>query len=310
MIDAQYFLARNYFAIRGNETNKLSDNAYGTIATSVLRSIIKIYEELPSRKVILLWDTYPYIKHDLLSDYKGSRSYTTDEDVEAEEDPEVKAKLEIDAHNLNQRGRAKWLLRDLSDYGLPSFYKKGYEADDLAYIISNHIKELGKTGCLVTIDSDWNYWINDHIDWYSPKRGITTYNDTIEELGLVHDLSLFEYKRLYDSFYGSHNDYSQTVTDENWNYSFNDFYELYLNTNDKSILFKDYNLFKSQYQALDIINYPENNKVNSMMYYLDKTGSIPSKGNWESFRVNNSLSITPDELWKIINNLDKSLFYD
>lgn len=292
IVDCQYFLARNYFAILSN-FDKLPDNGWAMIATSVIRSLIKLRDSLEFRKMILVWDTYPYIKHQLLQgDYKSGRSYTTDEDVEECEDPEEKARLEIDAFNLKQRGQAKWLLKDLSKFGLPSFYKKGYEADDLAYIISNRVKELGHSAVIVSIDSDWNYWINENVDWYSPKRGLKTYKETLAELGLPHDLSLFEYKRLYDSFYGSHNDYYQTVTDENWNMSFLNFYELFKNSKNKESLFKDYNLFVNQYNALDVLNYEEHNKVQSMLYYMDKSGGIPSKGMWESFRTKNCLSVT------------------
>lgn len=311
VIDAQYFLTRNYFAIRGSGSNKLPDTSYATIASSVIRSIIKVFEEVPSKKVILLWDTYPYYKHTLLEDYKGTRSYTTDEDVEAEEDPEIKAQLEIDAHNLKQRGLAKRLLKELNSFGLPSFFKSGYEADDLAYVVSNKIKELSKTGCLVSIDSDWTYWINESVDVLNPKKmEITTHKDMVDYLELEHPLSLFEYKQLYDSFYGSHNDYIQTVTDDNWSYSFNEFYQLYLDTKDKSTLFKDYDRFKLQYHGLSILEYPEFNKVQSMMYYLDKTGGIPSKSQWEEFRTEKLLSVTVDELDKIISKLDINLYYD
>lgn len=82
IVDCQYFLARNYFAILSN-FNKLPDNGWAMIATSVIRSLIKLRDSLEFRKMILVWDTYPYIKHQLLQgDYKSGRSYTTDEDVE------------------------------------------------------------------------------------------------------------------------------------------------------------------------------------------------------------------------------------
>lgn len=307
IVDAQWLLTRNYFAIKSNY-DRMPDNASKLISTSVLRSIIKLTEVLRFKKVILLWDSYPYHKHTLLQDYKGSRSFTTWDDVEAEEDPEVKARLEIDAHNLQQRSNAKIFLRDLSSMGLPSFYKKGYEADDLAYIFSNRVLEEGKTAVLVSIDTDWNYWINPNVDWYSPKSGVTNYKDTLESLNYDSSLTLFEYKRHYDAFYGSHNDFSNTVTDEAWNLSFNEFYSKYLNK--EYDIFQDKSLFEKQYQSLDILNYPGIDKIHSMVYFMDKSGSLPSRGQWEAFRANNGINITDTEYFKLINNLDPKLFWD
>lgn len=311
IIDAQWLLARNYYAIRGSESNRLPDNGYSIIASSVIRSIMKLTETFQFRKAILLFDTYPYHKHTILSgDYKSSRSYTTDEMVEECEDPEEKARLEIDAHNLNQRGQAKWLIKELGPYGLPSFYKKGYEADDLAYIVANKIQDLGKSGILVSIDNDWNYWINPSVDWYSPSYGITTYLDTLKNIPIPEGLTLFEYKRYYDSFYGSHNDFWQTCQDDKYDFSFPDFYAMFKDKGVCEELFKEPQLFKMQYEALDIENYPEIRKVHSMMYYLDKTGGIPSKGMWEKFRSRKCLPITDTEYFRFLNKLDWSLFYD
>lgn len=310
IIDAQWLLARNYFAIKGNY-DQLPSNGSAMIASSVISSLIKFTEEHNFRKIILLFDTYPYHKHEILAgDYKSSRTYTTDEMVDEEEDPVQKRILEIDRFNLNQRGKAKWILKELGAFGMPSFYKKGYEADDLAYLVSNRIQELGQTGLLVSIDSDWNYWINPSVDWYSPNRGITTYQDTMDELGLPKNLSLFDYKIHYDSFYGSHNDFYQTVTDENWNRTFVDFYKEFSNTDNKASLFKDYNLYKKQIDAMDIHNYPGHQKASSMMYYLDKTGGIPSKGMYEEWRTKKLITVPDWRYWKLVEKLSPELYYD
>lgn len=305
--DAQWLLARNYFAIRGSSENKLSNTAYGSIVSSVLRSIIKMNSEVPARKIILLWDTYPYHKHTILSgDYKSSRLYTTEDDVENAENEEERLRLEIDAHNLHQRGKSKWILKDLSSYGLPSIFKSGYEADDLAFLISRKFKDSKERIVLVTVDTDWSYFTNDNVDWYSPKRGLSTYEDIKSDINLPSDLELFEYKRLYSSFYGSHDDYYNTVTDENYKLSFVEFYSKY--KNNEPDLFSDKSLFEKQYYALKIENYPEYNKVNSILYYMDSMGSIPSRGTWEAFRVNNLIQVSDTEYFKLIDSFDHKLF--
>jgi hypothetical protein len=311
VIDAQWLLTRNYHAIKHSYEGELDENAYKVIASSVIQSIVKLIEELPSRKVILVFDTYPYYKSTMLNDeFKDSRIYVTDEDVEEETDPEKKAELAIEAFNLKQRGKAKMLLKQLSEYGLPSFFKSGYEADDLVYIIASKIKELDLNGVIISIDSDWNYWINENVDWYSPKRGTTTYKDTIDYLQMPEGLSLFEYKRLYDSFYGSHNDYRQTVKDELYEYSFNDFYKMFIESKDRNELFSDYEKFLAQYDALGITEYPEFNKVQSMMYYIDKSGSIPSQGQWEMFSTKNGLTVNASYFNRLLKYLDSNFYQD
>lgn len=312
LIDSQWLLTRNFFAIRGGSENKLANNAHLTIAGSVISSIMKFLDVVPAKKVILLFDTYPYHKSIFLTDYKGTRTYTTMEDAEnMDDEDENKEQALIDAHNLNQRGKAKKILTGLESIGLPSFRKSGYEADDLAYEMANRIHENNQTAILVSIDSDWGYWINPSVDWYSPTRGVTTYEDMIQEIGQIPGLSLYDYKGLYDSFYGSHNDLVQTVTDEMWDLTFIDFYKLYMNTNNKSKLFQDYDLFKAQLQSQNITNYPEYNKVRSMTYYLDKAGSIPTESRIDKVLANQGVSINRHNfMWYVNNYFDKSLFYD
>lgn len=361
IIDAQWLLTRNYHAVK-SQYDQLPANGHAIIVSSVLNSLVKFQDQFQFKKILLLFDTYPYFKHQLLSgDYKSSRTYTTDEDVEdGDYDIEIQkvfrdllitsinedkydnpelinigitnkelavAKLEsieleileaekaqeslrIDSFNLKERGKAKWMLKGLAQYGLPSFYKKGYEADDLAYLMANKIQELNSTALLISIDNDWNYWINANTDWYSPNRGVVTYKETLDELKLPKGLSLFDYKRHYDSFYGSHNDYWQTVKQENYDRTFLDFYDEFCKSADQKELFDDYELFKKQLNAIDIENYPEIRTAHSMMYYIDKSGGLPSKGMYEEWRTKNIVTVEDWKYWKLIGTFDPSLFYD
>lgn len=314
LIDAQYILTRNYYAIRGAADNELNLAAHLLIASSVISSVMKIQAEVKSRKIILLWDTYPYHKHSILSgDYKSERSYTTDEDVEEEGiSDEERESRRIDANNLHQRSKAKYLLKSLGPLGLPSFFKSGYEADDLAYLASKNILSRGQTGIIVSKDSDWGFWINQNVSWMKLGKSNEIYceSDIRSENKIPDDLSTFKYKALYDSFYGSHNDLYQTCTDECWNLSFQEFYNKYKEFGVVDELFKDKELFKLQYSSFDIDHYPGIEKISGMMYYLDKTGGIPTPGQVDEFFSSQGMNVNSYNYCRMISSLDQSLYYD
>jgi hypothetical protein len=313
LIDAQYILTRNYFAIRGSAYNELSESAYLDLCSSFLRSIINLECEVQAKKVILLWDTYPYYKNDILyGEFKSDRQYTTEDDVQEEGiDDEERERRRIDASNLQQRSRAKIILKDLAGIALPSMYKRGFEADDLAYIIAREIKSRGETGVLISRDSDWGFWINDCFSWYNPKtEEYKTHSDIRKENNIPEELSLFDYKKYYDSFYGSHNALQQTCTDEMWYKSFIEFYSLYKKLGASEELFKDPDLFKRQLESFDIEAYPEFYKLKSMMYYIDKSGRYPSLGNFDEFASEIGLQMPSYMYNRLLENLDPTKFYD
>lgn len=313
LVDAQYILTRNYFAIRGSAYNELSESAHLGLCSSFLSSIIKIQNYLQASKIILLWDTYPYCKHDILyGDYKSDRDYTTEEDVQEEGiTDEERERRRIDANNLAQRSEAKKILKNLSEIALPSMFKKGFEADDLAYVVAREIRDRGESGVLVSSDTDWAFWINENFTWYSIKNEtLKTDKDVRVENNIPDELSLFDYKKYYDSFYGSHNALQQTCTDEMWYKSFNEFYELYKKLGPSTELFKDVDLLKRQLESFDIESYPEYYKLRSMMYYLDKSGRYPSLGNFDEFASKLGLQMPSYSYNKLLEHLDPRKFYD
>lgn len=118
-------------------------------------------------------------------------------------------------HNQQMKYQAGYILRHLDLMGLPCFGKKGWEADDLAYLVSNKLEKEGKTGILVSVDSDWGYWLRPNIEWYRTNRDeVYGYWDVREENDIPEELTNFEYKKLYDSIYGSHNDLGSCVHPE------------------------------------------------------------------------------------------------
>lgn len=314
LIDCQWLLARNYFAIRGPEHNPLPEYADRWIVSSVIQSLAKIVRELeePIDKLTLLWDTYPYHKHSILEgDYKSGRDYTTDEDVEEEEDPEAKALLEIKANNLKIRGRAKWALKELGDIGIPSMYKRGYEADDLAYMVSREMLNREDNALLISIDSDWPFFCNERTRVYNPNRKV--FHDEAKvryDNNIPDDMSLYEYKSLYDSMYGSHNGLWQSCSDEHWNTPVREFMKLYKELGVVDELFKDKEMFERQLMSFDVLSYPELNKVSGMMYYLDKNGSLLSPGQLEGFFTKNLYEVNSTSIYNMLEKFDKKLFYE
>lgn len=233
--DAQYILHRNFEALKSRtkiqELVRLEDGEGDTNIMEVIYTynfnandlvkqffwtICKFVREVKTcDKVILLWDRSPYHKQSLLPDFKGSRTYTSQETLDewdVENDPAGYLQ-EKETHRINMvKGEAKyWIINNLNQI-LPSVIHDGYEADDLAYILST----LGtKRGAVCSADSDWMYWISPDMHYLNfNKKEAWTYemvdeycDGNAKALGITN----FEMKKYMDSLMCSHNDLKPTT---------------------------------------------------------------------------------------------------
>jgi len=183
IIDANYILFRNM--------NQLASYAYPEpilkedLLRLTLQSFMKLKREYNFRYPLLLWDSSPYHKITAIENYKADRYIPTDEeyqDLESKKEtedlsPEELAEIEeqqvaIRTNQANFEIASTIKYEFISDYdntGFNSVIKKGYEADDLAWLIASYLnEELPDTrSILLTADKDWVNFKLPNIDFIS-----------------------------------------------------------------------------------------------------------------------------------------------
>lgn len=240
------------------------------IVQSLVWSFAKIAREhVDCDRCILLWDKSPYFKERILPDFKGHRRRITQEDLElfdVESDPIGYLNLREQLRVEGVKNEAKyWSINNLYKIGFPSIIRGGYEADDLAYLFSEEVKNDDRKCIICSVDSDWKFWINKNVDLYNPvKRKFITYENVWDELGdKVKNLgiSLFDVKCYLDSLYNSHNNLKST-TKCRWK----DFSKVVSNIlNGDYSLIDDMETFEKNMKSFNIASYPGVDDVKSII---------------------------------------------
>lgn len=220
IIDAQYILRRNFKAMRGRVI-------YTLLEKSFLQSIMKLKKDIGFSRPVLCFDKGPYIKSETIKEYKKDRHYISSTDVEEiekrinnseelglseEEVEQLKKELESikeQADNEAEFIKAKYdLINNLPSMGFPVIIKQGFEADDIAFALSEKVRELGKTAVLLTVDRDWVGFRSREVYYLTPNDRRDTrddicryYIDISRRLNVpLYDVGIL--KEIYDS---SHN---------------------------------------------------------------------------------------------------------
>jgi len=219
-IDAQYLLRRNSFRIYREYEGKIAP--WTVLMQSFLHSVAILRSEVGFDQPILLWDSGPYRKCNIIKSYKSDRNHISLETLRKaeayyEEYPsgESLELLKDIQHEYTQEenfNRAKAeLLKNTSDV-FPSLIAEGIEGDDWAVMLTL-LPELTEKSVLLSIDSDWMYMITESLDLYRMTKNPTlyTYEDIKEEWELDwwfkfigKPFHLMHYKACYDIYYGNH----------------------------------------------------------------------------------------------------------
>jgi hypothetical protein len=225
---------------------------YTDLMQSFFYSVAKLVREHPARKVILLFDKSPYVRTQMVKDYKSSRVYYTDSDLEklTQDDNPVKYfQVQSNVEFNKIKNHAKYSICSyFPKFGMPIFIVLGLEADDLAYIAARNCKDLSEKVAICSVDSDWRYRINPNCDVITPKGKVITYEEMIKTIPEGWDL--YQYHKYNDTFFGGHNDLHLTLTELGKNKSID---ELKSAVEDgKSEYFTDIDLVKVQLKTFDI----------------------------------------------------------
>lgn len=171
-----------------------------------LGSIFKLIRENDFYIPILLFDSKPYYKSEVIGEYKSNRKRYTEEDLKlldsnSENYQKEYDKINNDIKKNNIINQAKdYIINNWNHFCIPIIYK-GLEADDISFYLS---KILDDKTLHISKDSDWEYHCTNinHDVLIIKKSGNILYKyDSI----LDYNIPL-EYQKVFDElFKSSHN---------------------------------------------------------------------------------------------------------
>lgn len=233
LIDLSYIMQRNLFAVsKGKGVGEYTAGEVIRITIQTINKVIRDYD-ITCDKFILVYDKWDkelggYYRTWLLKpfvDYKGSRVYMTDEEVErmiasGEYTEEQIQKAKNEAYMNKVKYDAKWgMIKDMKNIGVPCFGLEGYEYDDLAWLSSclmsdPEVNPEKKKSIFITKDSDLLYSLSPMMDYFKLPTGgsapkVVTYDEmyqTIPQELLAEGVTLYQYKSFLDSLGKGHND--------------------------------------------------------------------------------------------------------
>lgn len=280
LLDAQYFLTRNFFAVKSG--GYLST---GSLLRSFLQTVFKLQREHQAKKIILCWDRAPYFKIANLPDYKGNRIYRSQTDVDSltekaksagsiAEQAQIEKERDAAADEVagfKIKTEAKYaIINNGEKFGLCSMAKKGYEADDISYIAALFIHEKRCTGKLIASDGDWMYFVNPSVSFFHTKRSVEySFLDICKLNPIVGDyeIPLQMYKVLFDMYHGSHNNLN--IPNIKIYASFEDLLKNYIEDSESFQEFKQYTKVLDQNNYVDDLRNYCNFTLNDFASSLD-----------------------------------------
>lgn len=114
-----------------------------------LRTLKVIREEFPNAELIWLWDDRAQWRYDIFPEYKSKR----------------KTDPKMDKMREDFKLQEKDLKRMIHFLGIKQMRVVGYEADDMAGLLSTRAVARGREVALITSDKDWLQLVNGRCTW-------------------------------------------------------------------------------------------------------------------------------------------------
>lgn len=299
LIDGNYILFRNKSLLKENYyPNAIPKNE---LLRVTLQSFMKLKRERNFQYGLILWDSSPYFKKEAIKNYKADRYYAEESDIDVlnkEKDAlleesktatperviEIQKRLveipkeindillEIENFKVTQSVKYEFMNDELVDSGFKSVLKKGYEADDHAYLLSKRISteyqngDASSTAILCTADKDWVNFVLPGVTFVSTYYGKTypeyktNYESDLKRIN-EHSMRLFnkpvsmsqyEWGILYELSGASHNNagvwdhYSKASVEKL------DWYESIARLLNKDDTLPEYDIFRRAYEAMNM----------------------------------------------------------
>lgn len=300
-----------------------------------IQSVFKVVREVGCDRPFLLWDSSPYHKSTILKeklgieDYKGDRGYQTQDDLDSvdakikeletsgdytpEEMSELKKKyfdILRQVTNFKIRTEVKYLLMsEFDQFGFTSISKKGYEADDIAALLSRYLKNDPNRHLFITKDSDWDYLLQPNIDRYNNfGRGerFKTYQQVMEFYHWLPtdfpEWSLYDLKTEIDCLMGSHNNLKNTLT-KGWG---NKPIREILDNFEESVQNKE--VYYAQKATCDFSIYPDYEFIKECLPWYSKKGGLSTANIFQEWCDKHKIGLRSWAYKTIVNILDYELY--
>lgn len=267
-IDGNYILKRNGAAMsKGGsikiEEDQLKKSFYSSIARINRELATIINSDIGFEKAILLFDRYPYRKSAAFPAYKGNRVYYT-KDYIKEHYAELleEGKLEEAANQADFNEKMMHVKYDIlwhPEYNHKTLGIKGFEADDLAYLLAKSVENKPYKSIVISVDRDWNTFVNDNVDFITPpggKWGMSRREDELTRDQLIaseFEVPIYELGILNELYNSSHNniDVYKTIHPE---IKYKDFCRAMYKGD---IEIPDMDIYKCYYNAMNMNQYLE-----------------------------------------------------
>lgn len=247
VIDGNIFLMAHSSAILGNMKpkdiihNSTHENIMyrgrGILIKSMIAMILKNVDDMFKQgysptSICMVWDQKKdgkYHKSNIIDTlgteegYKGDRGYITHQDLidlatKVENATNAKEEQEFEEELLSakksfvinsERFHAREFLKaNLPKFGIPSFSKAGWEADDLDYVFAQETLLRDGLHIHYSGDSDWAFNLRNKDIFWQVNRGFLykkDVNDIRKKYGIPEDMALQDWAELNFSTRGSHN---------------------------------------------------------------------------------------------------------
>lgn len=284
------------------------------MAKSFIQSVMKLKRDFPHEYSILCWDKSPYYKTETIKEYKQDRYRPTEDEV-----TDLKSKLrdsnisdqdkvtirnsiqemEIDMTNFKTMQNVKYyLIFDLNDCGWNSCIKSGFEADDLAHLISDIYRDnhTDQKSVLLTTDKDWLHFTNEWVDFISikyPNKDYSYITDPATEAMDKYNIPRYDYGILSEIYGGSHNNVSG-LGELEWD----EFLDRYWVKHDDTM--PKYTEVDAYYNAMQIDKHKD--EVSSLLNHAMNNWKVVN-GKMKQFCKSNSINLNLNTYGQFINNL-------
>lgn len=328
-IDGSWVLTRNlWIATKDKKPGEMNP---GDVCRITIQTIAKMYKdwECSADKPILIFDEWNkdingYIRSWMIKDYvqyKGSRKWMTQQLLEEmKADPNVtpeeieKAEHELAVNKCKFEAK-KIMKEEFKKIGIPYFSYPGYEYDDIATLASFGLHgKSEKPNVIVTKDSDLSWSLCPScVQFLPPVSGkeprFITYEEMYKKVPQVlldNGVSLYWYHAYCDSLgVTGHNDNLKTIkTGYDGTQAI-----LEILRGDMSSL-KNPDAFKAQMYSFDLSNFPDLDKVQSMILNdFGTAGHISSIPEFKTFCTKNRIEGISDTYYMAFSSrLDQKLF--
>lgn len=290
-LDAQIILTRNHAittaAARKNLYNEDDEEfripfwVYYSIVsqtvTSFWYSIRRLLRAYSTGRLVFLWDKQPYFKSQIIQDIYAQDTYKTDRVYDD-------STFGLTLFYARQEARRS-IIAQAKKFGMNSVIHPGYEADDLAFLAARMFCNQ-KVG-LASHDSDWPFYLTPNSEIINTMKFNLTYYEEFKKTLLGMDP--YQYVIHSSSFYGSHNNLLQTVSDKYYKQSFEKTYEMYLKGENLDELFSDWRLLVAQIQSWNIYCFPEIDEVRTELWHASTDPiNMGSEYDWVGDKYNHS----------------------